>query len=114
MDLVLRSTSVMLSEALRSHVDACVAGALSHVPHLAQGARVGVWVSDVNGPRGGIDKACAIVLHVPQAETIRVEERDLDLYAAISRAADRLREAVQRGASRRRSRRERGARSPAA
>jgi ribosomal subunit interface protein len=114
MELVLRSTSVQLSEALRSHVDACVAGALSHVPRLAHGARVGVWVSDLNGPRGGVDKACAIVVHVPQHETVRVEERDLDLYAAISRAADRLREAVQRGSARRRSRRERGARSPAA
>lgn len=114
MDLVLRSTSVQLSEPIRAHVDACVAGALAHVPRLAHGARVGVWLSDLNGPRGGIDKACVIVVHVPQHETVRVEERDLDLYAAIARAAERVREAVERGAERRRSRRERGARAPAA
>ncbi|MCC7073698.1 MAG: HPF/RaiA family ribosome-associated protein [Deltaproteobacteria bacterium] len=113
MDLVLRTTSVQLSEAIRGHVDACVDGALVHVPRLAHGARVGVWLSDLNGPRGGVDKACVIVLHVPQHETIRVEERDIDLSAAIARAAERLREAVERGADRRRTRRERGARAPA-
>ncbi len=114
MELMLRSTSVQLSDAIRAHVDACVDGALSNAPRLAHGARVGVWLSDLNGPRGGVDKACVLVLHLPQHETIRVEERDLDLYAAITRAAARLREAVQRGAARRRSRRARGARSPAA
>lgn len=110
MELVLRSNSVPLSEALRVHVDTCVADALDHVPHLAARARVGVWVSDLNGPRGGVDKACAIVVHVPQAETVRIEERDPDLYAAITRCAGRLAHAVERSTQRRHTQRVRGGR----
>jgi ribosome-associated translation inhibitor RaiA len=110
MELVLRSTSVPLSEALRAHVDTCVADALDHVPLLAAHARVGVWVSDLNGPRGGVDKACAIVVHVPQAETVRVEERDADLSSAVARCAARLARALERTTQRRHTQRVRGGR----
>ncbi|OGQ09260.1 MAG: hypothetical protein A2138_17650 [Deltaproteobacteria bacterium RBG_16_71_12] len=110
MELVLRSISVPMSEAIRAHVQARVADALGHVPQLAANARAGVWVTDLNGPRGGVDKACAIVVHLPQREPVRIEERDEDLYAAITRCAGRLAEAVQRRTQRRRSQRVRARR----
>ncbi|WP_051304897.1 HPF/RaiA family ribosome-associated protein [Chitinilyticum litopenaei] len=45
-----------------------------------------VRLTDVNGPRGGIDKTCQINLTVPGHKPIVVTERSVDLLAAIDRA----------------------------
>ena len=53
-------------------------------------------MDDVNGPRGGADKRCQIVARLTPTGEVRVQELDGDLYAAISRATDRLDRAVGR------------------
>jgi ribosome hibernation promoting factor len=56
-----------------------------------------VRLSDVNGPRGGRDKRCAIAVRVAGSKRlIVVEDLDVDLPAAISRAAERTARAVAR------------------
>ena len=55
-----------------------------------------VRLTDQNGPRGGVDKRCAIraVLHdVPE---VVIVQDDSDLYAAIDRAADRAARTISR------------------
>jgi len=52
--------------------------------------RVKVRISDVNGPRGGIDKCCRICAEIVPFDTVVLEEVDAELHAAIDRAADRL------------------------
>lgn len=56
-----------------------------------------VRLRDLNGPRGGEDKSCTVVvqLHGSPREIV-VQETDGDTAAAISRAADRTARAVAR------------------
>ncbi len=55
-----------------------------------------VHVEDVNGNKGGIDKACRVLVNLRSGKTIKVEDIDAELMAAVSRAADRLSNAVGR------------------
>jgi ribosome-associated translation inhibitor RaiA len=52
-------------------------------------SRVTVRLSDLNGPRGGVDKACRVRIRLHGMTDIRIEDAEEDLYVAISRAADR-------------------------
>lgn len=100
MRIHLRSRRFELTDALRAYAERRLLFALSRF-----GGRVlsvMLRFDDVNGPRGGVDKRCRIIAHLsPPWGDVRVEELDGDLYAAISRAADRLARAVAREAERR-------------
>ena len=63
--------------------------------------RITVRLSDDNGPRGGDDKRCLIRARLPGNADVVVTETRGDLYAAIDRAATRLRRAVGRRLTRR-------------
>ena len=62
-----------------------------------------VRLSDLNGPRGGVDKHCVVEVGGPTMAPIIVRERDADLYVAIDRAADRIDRATGRRIARRRA-----------
>src|SRR5690349_19560107 len=68
-----------------------------------------VRLRDVNGPRGGIDKACRIVVRLRGRGTSVAEAVDRDLYAAIDAAAAKLGRSVRRHLRRRRTLRRRHA-----
>ena len=51
---------------------------------------------DENGPRGGVDKRCRIVVRVRGAEDIVVEGRGDNASALVNRTADRAGRAVAR------------------
>jgi putative sigma-54 modulation protein len=63
---------------------------------------VSVCLEDVNGPRGGVDKRCAIQADLAPGGSVRVEKTDSELPAAVGRAAMRLAQAVARAIGRRR------------
>lgn len=59
-------------------------------------------VTDVNGPRGGIDKRCIVTMHFERsARPIVIEDEDTDPMVAIDRAADRAGRTVARVLARR-------------
>jgi len=64
--------------------------------------RVQVWLGDVNGPRGGVDKTCRIVAHVRGVGQVVIEDADAVLPAAVARAAERAERAVARALERQR------------
>lgn len=68
---------------------------------------VAVRLTDTNGPRGGVDKECRIVVRLRPHGRLRVVERDGDMHAAIGRAAERMARAVAREIDRRREPRRR-------
>ena len=51
--------------------------------------RVRIRLSDINGPRGGIDKRCLIELAIAGQNNILIEDIETDLYLAIDRASER-------------------------
>ncbi len=62
--------------------------------------RVKVWISDINGPRGGEDKCCHIQIEMPNSPDVVIKEVKNDLYSAIDRAAHRAAQSVVRKLSR--------------
>ena len=90
----IRGQNIRLSDALRTHAERSVRLALGRFG--ARVSRVTVRVADLNGPRGGDDKRCRIAVAVQRAGNVVVEDTDVDLYAAIGRAAERAGRAVGR------------------
>lgn len=61
---------------------------------------VTVRLSDTNGPRGGQDKQCRILVKIANGSLVAIEELDADVFVAIARAAERAGRAVGRHLSR--------------
>ena len=58
--------------------------------------RVDVMLSDLNGPRGGVDKRCQIRVSLDGLRAVIIEDVQSDLYMAIDRAAGRASRTVLR------------------
>ena len=58
--------------------------------------RVTFHLTDANGPRGGEDKRCRVVVDVLGHDQVVVEDTDCDVQVAIDRMADRVGQAVRR------------------
>jgi ribosomal subunit interface protein len=109
MKLTLSSKNMKLSEALREHIEHRLYFALSRFsPKIA---RVSVRVEDINGPRGGVDKQCKIVVKLDRLGELSVEATDAEVYAAVDSAADRVGRTVRRELERRRTMRRYGSSS---
>lgn len=65
--------------------------------------RVTVRVADINGPRGGVDKQCRIVVKLRPGGEVVIEDTASDLETAIDRGADRVQRAVVRALARTRA-----------
>ena len=58
--------------------------------------RVDVTLSDLNGPRGGVDKRCLIKVSIDGLRPVVIEDIQSDLYVAIDRAVGRASRTVLR------------------
>ena len=94
MRLTIHANGFLLTEALRAHTEQRIAIALGwagqHMRKLA------VSLSDINGPRGGVDKRCRIHVQLGAGREVIIEDTEDDLYDAINRAAERADRAVLR------------------
>ena len=57
---------------------------------------INVSLFDINGPKGGEDKCCKIVIKINGASSIVVQQTAEDLYNAINTCSRRARRAVKR------------------
>jgi len=80
--------------AVREHVERRMGFALGRFGDRI--GRVVVHLTDVNGPRGGEDKRCRVVVEVLGYARVVVEDTDRDVQVAIERMADRVGQAVRR------------------
>ena len=102
MHIDIQARNFSLTNALSGHVKRRLGFALSSRDIHIQ--RVMVRLSDINGPRGGADKCCQIQVVLPQLADVVIEDTEVDLYAAIDRAADRAGRTVDRRLARHRDR----------
>ena len=51
--------------------------------------KVHVYIEDINGPKGGIDKQCRCVLHVRRMPPIVIQDQDESMNALLYRVANR-------------------------
>lgn len=82
------------TDELREHVEHRLAFALSQFPEHIRG--VVVVLSDINGPKGGMDKRCSLRVRLNGRSDIVIEETEADFYVAVDRAADRAKRTVAR------------------
>jgi ribosomal subunit interface protein len=108
MRLEIRRRRLEVSEALRAHVERRLRTALGRFARRV--GRVRVYLRDVNGPRGGVDKRCRIVVHLPPAGRAVVSGTGSDPYAVVTRTAERSGRAVKRHLKRKAARRRPGRR----
>lgn len=100
MRIEVRGRSGLLCDPLRAYTERRLRFAVGRFASRIE--RLTVRVDDVNGPKGGVDKECEIVVKLVPWGGLKVEERDVDLYLAVDRATDRLRRSVAREVRRRR------------
>jgi hypothetical protein len=86
---------------LVEHVDRRLHFALARFG--ARIARVTVFLDDVNGPRGGVDKVCRIVVRLRSGADVVATVEDVDWVAAVDRATTRIGHSVGREVARTRT-----------
>lgn len=94
MRLTIQATGFQLTQALRTHTELRVATALGWATEHIR--RLHVFLSDINGPRGGVDKRCRLQVVLGSGREVIIEDLEADLYVAINRATDRADRAVVR------------------
>ncbi|MDJ0652585.1 MAG: HPF/RaiA family ribosome-associated protein [Xanthomonadales bacterium] len=100
MNITLQSQSFSITEGIRSHVfdrfrDAC--GRFS-----SRLRSIEVYMKDINGPKGGIDKVVVARVRLVSGEQTLVQTSHEDLYAAISKSARCSRRAIKKELRKRR------------
>jgi putative sigma-54 modulation protein len=101
MRLDIHHQGVELTDEIRQHVERRLQFALARFePRLMWTA---VYISDQNGPRGGVGMRCRIVVRVRRHGEVIAERDDADINAAVDRAADCVAQALARELDRRRA-----------
>jgi len=83
-----------LSDALKNHVHSRLGFTSLFASRRVR--RVHVRLSDLNGPRGGIDKRCLVKVRLEGLPFVVVEDVQSDMYSAIDRAIGRAARTVKR------------------
>jgi len=94
-----------LTDAILQRTEARLTSAMSLA--AVRVSRAVAFLCDINGDHGGDDKSCRIVASIHKIGTVAACAVDRDLYAAVDRAAKRLRQVVARKLGRQRGQRRR-------
>ncbi len=88
MDIAVRVRELGWNEELQKHVERSIEYAVDR--HRNRIDRISVYLTDLNGPRGGGDKLCHIIADLRGTRPVLILERGDDLLAVINRATRRL------------------------
>jgi ribosome-associated translation inhibitor RaiA len=94
MQVGIQARGFKLTEALRDHCDRQLRFALGSASDKVHS--VIIRLTDQNGPRGGIDKRCAVRATLHEAPLVIIVQDEADLYVAIDRAVDRAARTIAR------------------
>jgi ribosomal subunit interface protein len=94
MRMIIHTSGFDITDALRSYTEQRLRTALGWANYQIR--KLAVSLSDINGPRGGIDKVCKLQVQLANGREIIIEDAEADLYAAIDRAAERADRAIVR------------------
>jgi len=113
----MRTTERAISVHIRIHEIELLDGVRAYVNRTLQTSlrrfagrvrKVRITLQDVNGPRGGVDKACRIQAQLfPSRRWVMHEVRDANAFAAIAVALQRVKHTVRKAFERRSAWRER-------
>lgn len=94
MQIDIQTRGFTLTEGLRIHCERRMRFALGSSSSRLRA--ISVRLTDVNGPRGGVDKRVLIKATLPGAPPVVVGHDEPDIYVAIDRAADRISRTLSR------------------
>lgn len=100
MKVEIRAHHLELTEGLQAYAEERVCFGLDWARHHVR--KIMLRISDINGPRGGIDKRCQLRIPLPGMRDVVIEDTDADSRVAIGRAVDRAARTLERRFSRRR------------
>ncbi|MFA6040648.1 MAG: HPF/RaiA family ribosome-associated protein [Methylophilus sp.] len=90
----IKTQGFTLTESIRQYTERRLQYGVSFANDNIQ--RVTVNLSDINGPRGGEDKRCQILITMPHMPSVVIEDTESNLYVAIDRAVERASRALTR------------------
>jgi len=102
----IRTTGVVLTREDRAYIKRRIDAKVRKFENAVD--EVDVRLSDVNGPKGGVDKVCKARVLVPGLPSVMVERRHQSARAAVDGTMDATERAVRRILGRRRSAPRRG------
>jgi len=106
MNIQLHTQGFELTDAINAHVRRQINFNLVNFEgHIVS---VDVFLSDINGPKGGPDKKALVCVHLDSRSTVTVERTRADLYAAITLVSRQAKRTVTRALNKHR-RMEKGA-----
>lgn len=94
MQIDIQTRGFTLTDGLRDHCERRMRFALG--PSSSRLSAISMRLSDVNGPRGGVDKRVIIKATLPGAPPVVVGHDEPDIYIAIDRAAERISRTLSR------------------
>lgn len=94
MQIAIQAHGFSLTDTLEKHVKDRIRFTFSRVSGRVR--RILVILSDINGPRGGIDKRCLVEVRLDGLSSVVIQDVQADLYLAIDRAAGRAERSVTR------------------
>jgi putative sigma-54 modulation protein len=101
MKLEIHQKNMNIERSLYDHITDHIHTALARFASKIN--RVTIWLVDINGPRGGIDKQCRIAVQLLKGKTIRTDHTTIDLVAAAYSAIDRAAYIISQELKRRQS-----------
>ena len=103
MQIDIQARGFSLTEALDNRVHNRLGFTFLHASSRVN--RVRVRLSDLNGPRGGVDKCCLVEVRLEGLPVVIVEDVQSNMYTAIDRAVGRAVRTVKRRLAQQGSRR---------
>lgn len=100
MNIDLQARDFNLTDSHKSQIQQKLKVVLSRFGHKIRLARV--VLSDINGPKGGKDKRCAIRIEVNNHKTVVVEEVTENMFESINRCSQRVKRTLTRLLNKRR------------
>jgi putative sigma-54 modulation protein len=89
-----RASGFDLAGAFRRHLERRVRAVFNSSTPDVQA--VTISLSDVNGPRGGLDLRCAVTVDLPAGGHARAEATDSDIVVALGRALNLAKRSMRR------------------
>jgi hypothetical protein len=94
-----RVRGIDFSGELRKAVERIVVFALDR--YAAQMDKIAVYMADLNGPKGGVDKLCQITAKLGRGDRVLILEQGSEILTTVNRAAHRLGQHIGRAVQRR-------------
>ncbi len=94
MEIDVQARGLLDAPFLRQHARQRMQAALGRFQYSVR--TVSVHLGDINGPRGGADKLCRIVVRLKNSTLVVIEELDADMFQVIDKVANRVHQSVSR------------------